>query len=92
MASNIYDNDLYDVNNVHSDQQERGTANNDLDFNSFYQKQFENNQNLMHSGNQKQMFTNITVNLFVPRDTSLMKPSFDLDEILEDEPEKLIRL
>eukprot|EP00347_Sterkiella_histriomuscorum_P005620 403355899 len=96
-----YDNNRasYDIdnNNPNNDQQERGTANNDLDFNSFYQRKFEQsnagNPMLAHSGgNDKQLFTNITVNIFVPKDPNIITPTFNLIDILDDEPEKFEKL
>jgi hypothetical protein len=47
---------------------------------------------LMHSGNEKQLFTNMTVNAFVPIDPNLLNPSFKVNDVLDDEPEKLERL
>ncbi len=42
---------------------------------------------LIHSGgNEKKMFTNITVNLFVPKDPHVIGPNLDLVEDLEDDP------
>lgn len=35
------------------------------------------------------MFTNITVTLFVPINASMIGTKFDLEETLDDEPEKL---
>ncbi|CDW80141.1 UNKNOWN [Stylonychia lemnae] len=92
-----YDTDsTYDFKNVQNDQQERGAANNDLDFNSFYQRKFEQsnagNPMLVHSGNEKQLFTNMIVNIFVPVDPTLINSQFNLNDTLDDEPEKLERL
>jgi hypothetical protein len=42
---------------------------------------------LIHSGNEKKMFTNITVNVFVPKDPNIIGPSFDLVDDLDDDPE-----
>jgi len=47
---------------------------------------------LIHSGNEKQLFTNMIVNIFVPTDPGLLNPQFKLNDILDDEPEKLERL
>jgi hypothetical protein len=88
--ADIYDNDAYDFREAERDQQERGAGQNDLEFNSFYQRQFETTQNTMlHSGNQKQMFTNITVTVYVPVKASMIGTKFDLEDVLDDEPEKL---
>lgn len=38
------------------------------------------------------MFTNITVNIWAPKDINLVGPSFKLNDVLDDEPEKLERL
>ena len=47
---------------------------------------------LLHSGNEKQLFTNMTVNVFVPIDPTLLNSSFKINDVLDDEPEKLERL
>ena len=39
----------------------------------------------------KQMFQNIEMNIFVPKDPSLIKDSFKVQEVLEDDPDLLQR-
>ena len=87
------DLDAYDMD----DGQQRGSASNtagDLKFSSFYQKQFDmaTNQMMGHSGNQKQLFTNLTLNLWLPLDMNSMTHQFNMIDVLEDEPEKMRRL
>lgn len=47
---------------------------------------------LMHSGNEKQLFTNMTVNVFVPLDPNMLNPSFKVIDAIDDELEKLEKL
>lgn len=45
-----------------------------------------------HSGNEKPLFTQITVNIWVPKDVNIVGQSFNVNDILDDEPEKMERL
>lgn len=47
---------------------------------------------LMHSGNEKQLFTNMTVNVFVPIDPNMLNPNFKVIDAIDDELEKLEKL
>jgi hypothetical protein len=44
-----------------------------------------------HSGNEKQMFASITVNVWIPKDANIVGTQFKLEDILEDEPDKMER-
>ena len=47
---------------------------------------------MIDSQDNKQKFTNIDVNLYIPRDPNMIKTSFKMSDAIEDEPENFERL
>jgi hypothetical protein len=59
-------------------------------------KQFEKDVVQMGGGHaiavQKQLFTNININLFVPLDPNIITANFNLNDMIDDNPELLERM
>ena len=95
MTDSLYDNypcSAEEENNYVRDsneEEERG-AGTFKKFNSVYKNALDNNQMAGHSGNeQKMLFTNINITLFVPIDSNLINPNFMLNDYLDDNFEQL---
>ena len=71
---------------------------NPFGFGSFVSKQFDENNNQIAGGyvnasQEKQLFTNIEINLFTPKDPATLElPGFNLNDLLEDELDKFDRI
>lgn len=73
---------------------------NPFGFGSFVSRQFDENNNQIAGGYsnnnaamEKQLFTNININLFIPKDITIIEePKFNINEMLEDEIDKFDRI
>ena len=90
----------FDQSQNEQQQEQRGSNSNEskadqFGFGSFVEKQFDGTGQMggaLNSAAQKQLFTNVDINVFVPKDPSIITSTFKVVDMIEDEFEKLDRL